>query len=76
MNPSKELIDELYREQVLAARAMSPDERFFAGPRLFDFACQVTRDGIRHQHPDASDEQVEEFLRQRLALARRLENGS
>ena len=44
-----------------------------AGPRLFAFACEAMRAGIRAQHPDASPDQVEQLLRQRLDLARRKE---
>ena len=73
MEPTKELLDELYRDKVLAARAMTPSDKLLAGARLFDFACRVTISGIRHQHPEANDEQVLEILRQRLELARRLE---
>jgi hypothetical protein len=73
MEPTKELIDDLYRERVLRARRMSPEEKFLAGPRLFDMACRIARDGIRDQNPGATNEQVEEILLQRLALRRRLE---
>ena len=73
MEPTQELIDDLYRERVLRARRMSLEEKLLAGPQLFDFACRIVRDGIRNQHPDATDEQVEEILLQRLALRRRLE---
>ena len=73
MQPTKELIDELYRERVLRARAMSPQDKLLAGPRLFDFACRVTADGIRARFPEADEEEVQKILRERLALARRLE---
>ncbi len=73
MEPTKQLVDELYREEVLRARAMSPEEKLLDGPRLFDYACRITMDGIRAQHPDADDERIQEILRQRLALGRRLE---
>ena len=74
MEPTKELIDALYREEVLRARAMAPEEKLLAGARLFDMACRVVADGIRHQFPDASEGQVQEILKQRLATARRLES--
>jgi hypothetical protein len=38
MEPTKELVDALYREEVLRARAMRPEERMMEGPRLFDQA--------------------------------------
>lgn len=74
MQPTKELIDELYWDKVRAARAMSPEDKLFSGARLFDFACRITADGIRSQYPDADEARVQEILRDRVALARRLEN--
>ena len=74
MEPTPELIDALYREEVAAARRLTPSEKFLAGLRLFDYACRVTLAGIRRQHPDASEDRLHEILRERLALARRLEN--
>jgi hypothetical protein len=73
MEPTQELIDDIYRERVLRARRMSPGEKLLAGPQLFDYACRIVRDGIRSQNPGATDEQVETILLQRLALRQRLE---
>lgn len=75
MEPTKELIDDLYRERVLRARRMSPEEKLLAGAQLFEMACSVTMDGIRMQHPDADEMQVRRILAQRLVLRRRLEEG-
>ena len=74
MQPSKELIDAIYQDRVQRARAMSPGQKLLAGCRLFDFACRVTVSGIRHQHPDADEARVQQILRERLAIKRRLEN--
>ena len=71
--PSEELIDELFRDKIRAARRMNDEDRFLAGPRLFDYACRITLDGIRNQFPNASESEVCEILRRRLATARRLE---
>ncbi|MCR4411539.1 MAG: hypothetical protein NUV77_03830 [Thermoguttaceae bacterium] len=76
VQPTKELADELFREEVLRARAMRPEDKLLAGARLFDLACRVTKDGIRHAYPDADEVRVREILQQRLALARRLEETS
>jgi len=73
MAPTRELIDELYRERVRWARETSPEEKLLDGPRLFVFACQIMTDGIRHQHPGASEDQVQQLLTERLALQDRLE---
>ena len=66
--------DDLYWEEVEEARARSLEEKFFAGPRLFDRSCEFMRAGIRMQHPEANENQVERLLLERLELARRLEN--
>jgi hypothetical protein len=75
MEPSKPLADELYREEVLRARAMSPEARLLEGARLFDRVCRIMADGIRYQYPDADEQQVQDILRQRLRLARQLEQS-
>jgi hypothetical protein len=75
MEPTPKLIDELYREEVLRARAMPPGEKLFAGAVLFDYACAITLAGIRHQNPGIDDRRALEILRERIALARRLEEA-
>jgi hypothetical protein len=70
----RELAAELFRERVERARRMTEEQKLLAGPRLFDFACRTTCDGIRHQFPNATDDDVRRMLRERLALGRRLEN--
>ena len=67
------LADVLYREEVARARAMSPEDKLLEGPRLFERACRVMCDGIRHQHPDLDDAGVLALLRERLDLASALE---
>ena len=52
------LADALFREEVARARAMSPAEKLLEGPRLFDRACRVMADGVRHRHPDLDDAAV------------------
>ena len=75
MDPSPELIDQLYREEVLAARRMTVAERLRAGGELFDSVCQRMRYGIRWQFPNIDDDGVERILRERLDIARRLEQN-
>lgn len=70
---TQRLIDELYRQELRDARAMSPEQKILAGQQLFESACRVTLAGIRNQHPGASEEQCLRLLRQRLDLQRRLE---
>jgi hypothetical protein len=74
--PTKQLIDDIYRNRVLEARRASPEERLFAGPRMFDYACRITLQGIRNQHPGIDDAEAWAILRKRLAIrTRREERG-
>ena len=74
--PTRRLIDELYREELLEARAMSAEEKLLAGERLFEWACEITLAGIRNQFPDYSETQCREALARRLALRRAMEERS
>ena len=69
------LIDELYREEVMEARRMSPDDKFLAGEELFRFACEVTLAGIRNQNPDATEEECQRILEARLRLGEWLQRN-
>ena len=71
--PTAQLIDSLYRQEILQARRMSPEEKLLAGERLFEWACEITLEGIRHQFPDYSEAQCRETLARRLALRRQME---
>jgi hypothetical protein len=74
MEPSKQLLDDIFRERVLRARRTPPEDKLLDGPRLFDYACRITMDGIRNQFPDADEKRVREILAERIALLRRLEH--
>ena len=67
--------DQLFRGEVPAARAMTPEEKLLAGPQLFDFACRIALDGIRNQFPDADEQRTGQILAERMELGRRLENA-
>jgi hypothetical protein len=73
MGPTQELIDDIYRERVLRARRTPIEQKLMAGADLFEYACRATCDGIRHQNPGIDEATVQRILRDRLALARRLE---
>jgi hypothetical protein len=73
MEPTQELIDELFWERVHKARQMSPEDKLLAGLDLFDLTSTIMADGIRSQFPEADEAEVGRILRERLALARRLE---
>ena len=73
MDGIKELADALYRERVERARRMSPEEKFAAGPQLFDYCCRIAEAGIRAQFPEKDGQQVRQVLTQRLNWQRRIE---
>jgi hypothetical protein len=52
---------------------MSPEDKLLEGPRLFDRACRVMADGIRHRHPEFDDEAVQAQLSEQLSRLRALE---
>jgi len=58
--------------QIERYRALKPFERVDVALRLHELACEMARLGIRRQHPDADEAEVNRLLRQRLELARTL----
>lgn len=68
MMPIAALSEALYREEVDRARAMDPGEKLLEGLRLFDRACRVMADGIRHRHPGINEAEV--LARVEVQLAR------
>lgn len=58
--------------QIEKYRAMTGEERLQLAFDLHELSCEIARDGIRHQHPEASVEEVEQRLRKRIALAHSL----
>jgi hypothetical protein len=73
MDPTQELIDEIYREKVERARREPMHTRMADGVRLFDFVVRIMKDGIRMQFPDADEDRVQELVRERLLIQRRNE---
>jgi Rv0078B-related antitoxin len=56
--------------QIELYRAMTGEERLRIALDLHEFACNVTRAGIRRQFPDADEAEVERQLRRRIELGR------
>jgi hypothetical protein len=67
------LAAELYRERVVEARAMPPEEKLLAGEELFEYACAITLAGIRDQFPGVTEEECLRILEERLELRERME---
>jgi len=66
-------MDSSTREQIERARRMTPDERFREGLALCDRTFRLMQDGIRHQFPQATADEVVRILRERLAIIRKIE---
>ena len=67
------MIDELYRQEVIEARQMSPEDKLILGERLFRWACAITLEGIRMQNPGVGDQACQRILRERIELGKVLE---
>jgi hypothetical protein len=74
MKPTSELADSIFIEKVKRARREPIDSKMISGAQLFDYACEMSRSGIRAQNPLADAAQVEAELRRRLKLMERLED--
>ncbi len=56
-------------KQIEMYRKMTGEERLAIALRLHELSCNLAREGIRQQHPNASDSEVEQKLQERLRLA-------
>ena len=59
-----------FEEQINRYRRMTGEQRLALALELHELSCDVAREGIRRQHPEASPAEVEHLLRRRLELAR------
>jgi hypothetical protein len=66
-------MDESFWQQVERAKRMTGADRFREGLALVDRTLRLMSDGIRHQFPDATPEQVRQIRRERLAINRAAE---
>jgi len=55
--------------QIERYRQMSGEERLAIGLRLHELSCDVAREGIRAQFPEATEEEVERRLHGRIRLS-------
>jgi hypothetical protein len=61
---------ETLEQQIARYRQMTGEERLAVALELHELACDVAREGIRRQHPGATNAEVESLLHERLVLAR------
>jgi type II secretory pathway predicted ATPase ExeA len=57
-------------KQIERYRQMTGEQRLAIALKLHEMSCNIAREGIRRQHPNASETEVEKFLHARLKLAR------
>lgn len=60
---------EALERQIARYREMTCGERIEVALRLHELASEMARTGIRAQHPEADDEEVERLLAERRRLA-------
>jgi len=73
MESTPEMIREIERAKIEQARRMSDEDKLRAGVRMFSRVRRLMLSGIRADFPDADAAKVESIFRERLALARRLD---
>jgi type II secretory pathway predicted ATPase ExeA len=57
-------------EQIKRYRCMTGEQRLAVALDLHEISCDIAREGIRRQNPEADIAEVERLLRHRLELAR------
>ena len=70
------LADTLFWEKIERARKISPEDRMKAGPELFDYACAITMNALRERTPNATEVELLEKVRERIAIKRQLEEAT
>lgn len=68
-----ELADDIYRDRVARARVRPIADKLLDGGELFEYACGISKSGIRFQNPHFTEDQVRAELRRRLDIGRRTE---
>ena len=61
--------DDALQEQIRRYQQMTGEQRLALALELHELSCNLAREGIRHQNPEADEVEVERLLRQRLRLA-------
>ena len=59
-------------KQIKRYRQMTGEQRLKIALDLHEMSCNVAREGIRRQHPDADANEVERLLRRRIEIEREI----
>ena len=57
-------------KQIQIYRRLTGEQRLAIALNLHEMSCEIAREGIRRQHPEASPKEVERLLRRRIELSR------
>jgi hypothetical protein len=57
-------------KQIESYRRMTGEQRLAVALALHELSCNIAREGIRRQNPNADAAEVERLLRHRIELAR------
>ena len=63
--------EDALQEQIRRYQQMTGEQRLALALELHELSCNVAREGIRRQNPQADEAEVERKLRHRLGLASR-----
>ena len=58
------------QKQIELYRSMTGEQRVQIALNLHELSCEIARAGIRDQFPSATSAEIEQKLRERIALAR------
>jgi type II secretory pathway predicted ATPase ExeA len=58
------------KKQIERYRQMTGEQRLAIALELHEMSCNIAREGIRQQNPNADAAEVERLLRHRIELAR------
>ncbi|HEY3854879.1 MAG TPA: hypothetical protein VGO67_10840 [Verrucomicrobiae bacterium] len=56
-------------KQIECYRKMTGEQRLAIALELHEMSCEIAREGIRFQHPDADAKEVERLLRRRIEIS-------
>ena len=57
-------------KQIQIYREMTGEQRLAIALNLHEMSCEIAREGIRRQHPEAGADEIERLLRHRIELSR------
>jgi hypothetical protein len=60
--------EEGLRMQIEAYRRMTPQQRLEISFRLYELTRTLVRQGVKHQHPDWNEQQIQEEVVRRFRL--------